>query len=275
MKPVSVLFAVTLLTVSASLGGAQEGQGRPFPFALDLLGDSATVGGGLLLFGGSLLLQHVKPKPDQSAVDSSTIPLFDRAYPSQPSSDLVVATDVFAALAAAMPLVLLPGRSSSEMLTIGVMYVEALGLAYSVDEVLKSTIVRYRPYAYSTSVPADFSNTDITASFPSSHASIAFSAAVFAGYVFDEVNPDSSLKPWVWVGGLSLATAASALIVASGDHFLSDAVAGAVIGAASGFLVPFFHERFPPIKTKSTDAVSSVALDLGAGGIGVRLSLKP
>ena len=273
MKRARIFFVAILLALVASLGGA-EGMSR-FPFALDLPGDSALIGGGVALYGGSLLLQSLKPKPDRTAVDPGAIPFFDRAYPSQPSAALATAGGDIALVTAALPLVLLPGRSGGEMLTIGVMYVESLGLGYGVDSLLKSTIVRYRPYAYSTSTPADFSNSDITASFSSSHATLAFSAAVFAGYVYDELNPDSRLGPWIWAAGLGVATAASALLVASGDHFISDVVAGAAIGAASGFLVPFLHKRLPVVSMKAGDAVSSVALDLGGGGIGVKLSLRP
>lgn len=246
-----------------------------FHFALDPLADAALIGGSLALFGGSLYLESKKPMPDKAAADPSTIPFFDRIYPSNPSSTLSTVGDDLAIASAGLPLVLLFGRSGEEILTLSVMYIETLGLAYGFDSVLKSAVVRYRPYAYSSSTPADFSNSEITASFPSSHATLAFSAAVFTGYVFDELNPDSNMKVWVWTAGLGVAAVVSTLRVASGDHFVSDVVAGSLIGAASGFLVPFLHERLHAAKTKSSDAVSGVELGWTAGGIAVRLSLRP
>jgi undecaprenyl-diphosphatase len=213
--------------------------------------------------------------PDKAAVNRNSIPFFDRLYPSSPSTALSTAGDDLALASSALPLVLLFGRSGGEMLTLGVMYLETLGLAYGLDSLLKSAVVRYRPYAYSTSTPADFSNSEITASFPSSHATLAFSAAVFTGYVFDELNPDSNMRPWVWVSGLTIAAAVSTLRVASADHFLSDVVAGGVIGAASGFLVPFFHERIHAIKTRPADAVSDIELEPTASGIALKLSFRP
>jgi membrane-associated phospholipid phosphatase len=246
-----------------------------FRFALDPLADAALIGGSLALFGGSLYLESKKPMPDKAAADPSTIPFFDRIYPSNPSSTLSTVGDDLAIASAALPLVLLFGRSGEEILTLSVMYIETLGLAYGFDSLLKSAVVRYRPYAYSSSTPADFSNSEITASFPSSHATLAFSAAVFTGYVFDELNPDSNMKVWVWTAGLGVAAVVSTLRVASGDHFVSDVVAGSLIGAASGFLVPFLHERLHAAKTKSSDAVSGVELGWTAGGIAVRLSLRP
>jgi len=241
--PARLIIAVFAIVAPFALRAATAVPPQPFPYALDALGDGALIAGGLALYGGSLYLQTLKPSPDKAAVDPATIPFFDRAYPSAPSATLSSVGNDLALGMAALPLVLLPGRSGDEMLDIGVMYFETLELAYSVDSLLKSVVVRYRPYAYSTSTPADFSNSDIIASFPSSHATLAFSAAVFTGIVFDKLNPDSNLRPLVWAGGLGLATAASALRVMSGDHFLSDVVVGAAIGATSGFLLPYLHER--------------------------------
>jgi membrane-associated phospholipid phosphatase len=278
MRFVTIGSLVVLLAFSASAfaeGAPADASGSSFPFSLDPLADAALIGGGLALYGGSLYLESKKPMPDKTAVDPSSIPFFDRLYPSAPSASLSTAGDDLALASSALPLVLLFGRSGSEMLTLGVMYIETLGLAYGLDSFLKSVVVRYRPYAYSTSTPADFSNSEITASFPSSHATLAFSAAVFTGFVFDELNPDSNLRPWVWASGLAVAVAVSTLRVASGDHFLSDVVAGGVIGAASGFLVPLLHERIHAIKTSPTDRVSSIELDPTAGGIALRLSLRP
>ena len=51
VKRARIFFVAILLALVASLGGA-EGMSR-FPFALDLLGDAALIGGGVALYGGS------------------------------------------------------------------------------------------------------------------------------------------------------------------------------------------------------------------------------
>jgi membrane-associated phospholipid phosphatase len=126
---------------------------------------------------------------------------------------------------------------------------------------------RYRPYAYAAS-GADFSSADIAASFPSRHATIAFASAVFAGYAFDEINPGSAWSPLVWASGLGLATATSALRVASGDHFPSDVLAGAVLGAACGYLVPLLHKA-----TNASGGDSGLEAALSPAGFSLSLRL--
>ena len=251
----------------------QASASTDFPFALDLPGDASLMGGALALYGSSLYFQTIKPAPNAGAIDSANIPFLDRAYPATPSSSLYSAGDDLSIALAALPLALAIGRSSGEMLDLGAMYVESLGLAYGLDSLLKSTIVRYRPYAYSTTVQPDFTVADIASSFPSANSSLAFVAASFGGFAYGRLYPDSSLRPWVWVAGLGLASGVSALLVAGGDHFLSDAVAGAAIGAASGILVPLLHERFRAAKLKRGAAASSLELEAGPGGLVALLRL--
>jgi membrane-associated phospholipid phosphatase len=269
MRHTRIRGIVIFLSLASALGAEAS------PFTLDPIGDAALIGGGLALYGGSLYLQSIKPAPSASDINPASIPFLDRAYPSNPQATLTTAGDAISIALAVLPLALLPGRQLGDILSLGVMYGETLELAYSIDSALKSTIMRYRPYAYSTTTSADFSVADIASSFPSANTSLAFSAAVFSGYVFDALYPDSSMKALVWASGLGVATAVSVLLVAGGDHFISDAVAGAAIGAASGFLVPFFHEHLHAIKTRSSDAVSSIEIEPSFGGIAARLSLRP
>jgi membrane-associated phospholipid phosphatase len=236
-----------------------------FPFRLSPIKEAAIGAAGLGLYGSSFYLQSIKPGPDPSALDSAAIPFFDRLYTTSHSAWMGTAADVLMVTTAVVPAALIPGLGGNELLTVGVMYAETLGMAYAFDENLKSIVTRYRPYAYGSA--ADFTNSDITASFPSRHATIAFASAAFAGYVFDEIHPDSPWRPLVWASGLGLATATSVLRVASGDHFPSDVVAGAAFGALCGYLVPLLHK-----KTAKENA-PGIAVNPIPGGLLVVLSL--
>ncbi len=211
------------------------------PFSLSALTDGAIGAAGLGLYGSSLYFDSIKGAPDASAVDAAKIPFFDKLYTTSHSAWMGTAADGLTIAAALVPAALIPGREGRDLLTLGVMYAETLGLAYALDSGIKSVVTRYRPYAYSASA-SDFADPDIAASFASRHATIAFASAVFAGYVFDKSNPDSPWRPAVWASGLALATVTSVARVASGDHFPSDVVAGAAFGALVGYLVPLFHQ---------------------------------
>ncbi|HET7838702.1 MAG TPA: phosphatase PAP2 family protein [Rectinemataceae bacterium] len=226
-----------------------------FPFRLSAVKEAAIGAGGLGIYGSSLYLEARKPSPRASDINASDIPFFDRLYVTSHPAWMGTAADALMVTAAVVPelaaAAFVPDFSLGKFATIGVMYAETMGLAYATPNLLKAAITRYRPYAYASTV--DLTDSELNSSFPSRHAVIAFSSAVFAGYVFDELAPDSPWRTLVWVSGLGLATATSALRVASGDHFLSDVVAGGVFGAAIGFAVPWMH------RTRSTGEGLSLA----------------
>lgn len=242
MRATSTLAAVLALAALAAAPArlSADVSGGAFPYELSPLKDAALGASVLGLYGSSLYFNSVKAKPDSAAPDASAIPFFDGLYTTRHSSWMGGAADGLMIATALVPAAVLPGLGRGEFFAIGVMYAEALGLAYSFDSALKSVVTRYRPYAYAAG--ADFTDPDIAASFASRHATVAFASAVFAGRVFEELNPGSRWRPLVWASGLGLATLTSGLRVASGDHFLSDVVAGAAFGSLCGYLVPLLHE---------------------------------
>jgi membrane-associated phospholipid phosphatase len=261
----AALFVLVALGAAPGPAAADTGSPGSFPYGLAPLTDAALGAAGLGLYGSSLYFQSIKAKPDQSALDAAAIPAFDRLYTSSQSAWMGTAADALMVGTALVPAALIPGREGRQLLTLGAMYAETLGLAYALDESLKSIVTRYRPYAHSSSAPSsDFADSDVYASFPSRHATIAFASAVFAGSVFDELNPRSPWRPLVWASGLGLATITSALRVASGDHFPSDVLAGAVFGALLGCLAPLVHEG----------TASGPGSSLALGALPSRLTVK-
>ncbi len=85
---------------------------------------------------------------------------------------------------------------------------------------------------------------DSERSFPSRHSILAFASATFTSYVFSTYYPDSDWKVPVSLLSYGLAATTSAFRVASGNHFLTDVVAGALIGTAVGLAVPALHSQF-------------------------------
>jgi membrane-associated phospholipid phosphatase len=259
------------LSLALLCGSALFAEGA-FPYALDPVKDSAWVVGDLGLYGASLYLDGKKRIADSPSLDESKIPFFDALYATSHSAALGTAADFLVVAFAGLPAVALPGLDAKETLTVGAMYGETLGLAYSLDALIKSLVVRYRPYAYSSPPPPDIGSLDITSSFPSRHATLAFASAVFAATVYDQLQPGSRYRGAVWAGGLGAATLISSLRVASGDHFVSDVAAGAALGALVGFAVPYLHKVEGGAGGSSG---SGKSLDAPLGGLFFDLRLAP
>ena len=133
---------------------------------------------------------------------------------------------------------------SSEWLTIGTMYVETLLFANGIKEWTKLLVYRARPYMYFDDYPEDkLEDGDWNCSFPSGHTTLAFAGAAFTTMVFCQCFPNSNWK--YAVAGISFGMAAitGGLRMASGNHFFTDVLTGAVIGTAVGFAVPYMHTK--------------------------------
>ena len=165
----------------------------------------------------------------------------------------------------AAPAVLL-ATDKDEWFTIGTMYAETLLIANGIKELTKLCVTRARPYMYydpSTYPEDDLEDGDFANSFPSGHSTMAFAGATFASYTFSKYFPDSPYRYAVTGGSYALALATAALRIKSGNHFMTDVLSGAVIGSATGFLVPWLHT----FNTKNN-------LNVGLTGNGVFVKVK-
>ena len=126
------------------------------------------------------------------------------------------------------------------------MYGEALLFQSGLTFMLKSLVTRTRPFVYNddpTIRPERKQIIYARRSFPSAHASTAFTSAVFLGSVYSRLNPNSSAQPWIWAGGLAGASITGISRILAGQHFPTDVLAGAAIGALTGWVVPALHRQ--------------------------------
>jgi membrane-associated phospholipid phosphatase len=118
---------------------------------------------------------------------------------------------------------------------------EAAAVSGVVTQLVKYSVGRARPSTHDRAGVV-FQSPDANLSFPSGHTSLAFSAATAAGTVASLRGYSSA--PVVWVASLSLAALTGYLRVAARKHYVTDVLAGMVVGAAAGALVPLlFHGR--------------------------------
>lgn len=106
---------------------------------------------------------------------------------------------------------------------------------------------RPRPFVYGTKAPfADRQSPDASLSFVSSHTSVSFAIATSTYLATKRLEPRSTLSLFViGVGGAGASFVAAARVFA-GKHFITDTIAGAIIGTSAGILVPSLHSS--PVK---------------------------
>lgn len=222
--------------------GIQEINGSDSgPFELSWLKESLiTVTGAALLIPG-LLIKTGEEDYTAGVLDKNKINPFDRWAARPYSKPLDITGSILVGASILTPAVLL-ATDKNQWFNIGVMYFESSLLAFSTADLLKEVIQRKRPYMYFSGYPEEEVKAgDYCRSFPSRHTAMAFNGAVFTSYVFSTYFPESKYKVPVIAGSFTLAGATGLARILSGNHFISDVLAGAAIGSASGFLVPFFH----------------------------------
>lgn len=136
-------------------------------------------------------------------------------------------------------------------------------LTYTINNTLTSNLKNL------TRVERPGGNGDFS-SFPSQHASAAFSAARFLDREYGEISN------WYRVGGYSVATGVAALRMIKGNHWLSDVLAGAGVGLASTELA---YRVYPRVQRVLVKGLQDRALVLpfyqgGAAGLTAVLVLR-
>ena len=205
------------------------------------------LGLGAVLSGSALVCdKFVDIKKNEYNPDDwkkSDIAVMDQLFMRPYSKPLHIVGTGTMALAMATP-VIFAIMPSSEWLTIGVMYAETLLIANGIKEWTKLLVYRARPYMYFDDYPQDkLEDGDWNCSFPSGHTTFAFAGAAFTTMVFCQCFPASNWKYAVAGASFGMAVLTGAFRMASGNHFFTDVLVGAVIGSAIGFAVPYMHTK--------------------------------
>lgn len=119
---------------------------------------------------------------------------------------------------------------------------ESISLTQFLLQITKTAVSRPRPlmYAENLSDKQRF-RADNFLSFFSGHAATTFSFATSTTMLTAKSNTSKSLKAASAIVTFSLASVTSVLRVASGKHFITDVLSGAIIGAATSMIVIEAH----------------------------------
>ncbi len=201
-----------------------------------------------------------------SRLDRHQVLAIDRFAITLSSAQAANWSDYLHYSAMAFPLLLTTTRlDKQETGIIGLMLLETIGLNATLTFASKYIVKRPRPFMYDPEVSlSDKQSSSARLSFVSGHTSSAASLSFFTAKVFADLYPQSKWKGVVWTVGAVLPAVVGGLRVAGGRHFLTDVVAGYVLGGLVGWGIPMLHKR---------DSNIGLALGLN-GGIGLTYTLR-
>ncbi len=252
MKHILLSFLATSLIIVYSPATAQQDSINPSfakekfksPYTTKLWVDGPIIAGGvgLNLFGTSLINKKKDLTPDQLASKTvDKIPAFDRGNAGwySPQIDLISYYPFQGSFALPVVMALVNKNQRDNLGQVMVLYVEIGGIYTTSAGVFN----RPRPFVYGTDAPyEDRIQAKNQRSFMAGHTASTTAAMFFTAKVFCDMNPDSKLKPYVWGTAIAVSVSMGYMRYRAGMHFLSDNVAGFVMGAAVGYLVPHLHK---------------------------------
>lgn len=254
----SAVMATLLAMVSPSVRA-----GQPFPYDTKTGTEIGMVTAAAACYGLGWWLDRdfrVLIPEEVDALDAATLNFFDRGATGNwsPRADRVSDFLITGQITAGAGLGFV-GAGARQPLKVTLIYAETMALSSGLTYLLKNAFTRSRPFVYNhdPAIAGDL-KTSPTArrSFPSGHTANAFAAMVFLAGAFDRLNPEDGHSGLVWGACLGSAAVTGALRVASGRHFASDVVAGAVLGSLVGWAVPSLHEIDGSPRGVSKSAVS-------------------
>jgi membrane-associated phospholipid phosphatase len=214
------------------------------PFSLETTREALLLGSGAAMsIGGLVLMNQITPftAAELSALDAADVNGFDRPaignYRTSWDGDwLLYGAFLF-------PLGLLANdRARRDWQTLGVIGAEVLLLQTGLNTIIKSTVLRARPYAYDPAAPLDKRmSRDARVSFYSGHTATSAALTFFVAKVFSDYLDDTTAKTLIWTGAALYPALVGYLRVDSGNHFPTDVIAGYAVGALLGYFVPEMH----------------------------------
>ena len=138
---------------------------------------------------------------------------------------------------------------SREFGTLLAMTVETFALAGLLASRTKAITERLRPYAYDEGMDVErrrafaASRGDVQESFFSGHVAAAFAAAMYTSTVLGDLHGWTGLTRTLRYGALGVAATTAAARVLGGQHYPSDVLVAAGVGALVGWGVPYLHRK--------------------------------
>lgn len=129
---------------------------------------------------------------------------------------------------------------------VGLIYAETLLLNFGLTNFTKSAVKRPRPFMFDPSDEIPMSlrmKKSAQYSFFSGHTSFTAAMSFLTAKLHQDLYPGSNASPFVWGLAALIPAYTGMQRIRGGKHFLTDVLAGYIVGAAVGILVPELHRR--------------------------------
>ena len=257
-----LLFILSFSTYAQNLNTESRDQNES-PYKTNWAVDAPYLGVSIgLNVLGFKLIQDKEPLSlaEMNDLDKNDVPRIDRflAGNYNEKADEISYYPFYASFAVPVIMMFTPDMSPHAG-QISVMFVESMATTGAFFTLSAGLIDRPRPLTYNTSLPNEL-RTEASAqrSFIGGHTAATASATFFAAKIYNDFYPDSRAKPYVWTAAAVIPAWVGYLRSESGKHFLTDNIAGYIVGAASGILVPEFHKK----KNENISMTPTMGIDL-------------
>jgi membrane-associated phospholipid phosphatase len=227
----STLLLLTIFLVNYKAFSQSE---SPYETKFKIDGPAVVAGFGLSYLGVTL----IKNKDDVFFLDRFSAGTF------RDKADKQSYYPFYASFAVAPIVALIDGKQRSHYGQVSVMFLETMSAAAASFTIAAGLVKRSRPLVYNTTLPlADREDKDAQRSFFAGHTTATAAATFFAAKVFNDFNPDSKLKPYVWAAAALVPAVVGYQRLRAGKHFLTDNILGYAVGAGLGILIPELHKK--------------------------------
>ena len=132
----------------------------------------------------------------------------------------------------------------SDYRNFSLVWAQSLFLTLGFTNFTKVLVGRPRPYLYADKASDDYKlKKDNRKSFFSGHTSVSAVSWFLMASMYEDYRPGSNISPYLWASAFLVPAYTAYCRYDAGKHFLSDVVAGYLVGSAIGVLVPKWYTK--------------------------------
>ena len=234
--------AFLLMAILSVLVKGQGKNNSPYNLSRGLDMKIAGISGGLLL--GSMLIDYTPMDLSEIAVlKPGDVPDYDSRAIDNWNLGSIKMSDVLLFSSIAVPgLLMFDQEIRNDYRNFYFVWAQSFFLTLGFTNFTKVLVGRPRPYLYANNASDDYKlKKDNRKSFFSGHTSISAVSWFLMASMYEDYKPGSNVLPYLWTSAFLVPAYTAYCRYDAGKHFLSDVVAGYLVGSTIGILVPKWY----------------------------------